>query len=74
MLNIGADVCIFGRAHIDSVTSWQKMTDTIVFLGEPAVRLCKKVRSKSSGNWYKITSNFNIYRPMFNIGADVISS
>jgi hypothetical protein len=33
------------------------MTDTIVFLGQPAVRLCKKVRSKWSGNWYKITSN-----------------
>jgi hypothetical protein len=48
---------IFGRSHIENVNSWQKMTDTIVFLGEPAVRLCKKVRSKWSGNWYKITSN-----------------
>ena len=48
---------IFGQSHIENVNSWQKMTDTIVFLGEPAVRLCKKVRSKWSGNWYKITSN-----------------
>jgi hypothetical protein len=57
MLNIVADVYIFGQSHVENVTSWQKMTDTIVFLGEPAVRLCKEVRSKWSGNWYKITSN-----------------
>jgi hypothetical protein len=47
---------IFGRSHIENVTSRQKMTDTVVFVGEPAVRLCKKVRSKWSGNWYKTTS------------------
>jgi hypothetical protein len=40
----------FVRYHIKNVASWQKMTDTIVFLEEPAVRLCKKVRSKWSGN------------------------
>jgi hypothetical protein len=50
MFNIGANVYIFGRSHIKNVTSRQKMTDTIVFLEEPAVRLCKKVRSKWSGN------------------------
>jgi hypothetical protein len=33
-----------------NVYSWQKMTDTIVFLKQPAVRLCKKVRSMWSGN------------------------
>jgi hypothetical protein len=33
----------FGRSHVRNVNSWQKMTDTIVFLGEPAVRLCEKV-------------------------------
>jgi hypothetical protein len=47
---------IFGQSHIENVNRWQKMTDTIVFVGEPAVRLCKKVRSRWSGNWYKITS------------------
>jgi hypothetical protein len=57
MLNIGADVHIFGRSHIENVNSWQKMTDTIVFLEQPAVQFCKKVRSKWCGNWYKITSN-----------------
>jgi hypothetical protein len=62
---------IFGQCHIENVTSRQKMTDTIVFLGEPAVRSCKKVRSMWSGNWYKITSNFYIYWPMLNVGADV---
>jgi hypothetical protein len=49
---------IFGRSHIENVNSWQKMTDTIVFLGQPAVRLCIKVHSKWSENWCKITSNF----------------
>jgi hypothetical protein len=48
---------IFKQSHIENVNSWQKMTDAIVFLGELAVRLCKEVRSKLSGNWYKITSN-----------------
>jgi hypothetical protein len=48
---------IFGQSHIENVYSWQKTTDTIVFLGESAVRLCKKIRSKWSGNWCKITSN-----------------
>jgi hypothetical protein len=43
---------IFGRSHIENVTSWQKTTDTIVFVEEPVVRLCKKVRSKWSGNCY----------------------
>jgi hypothetical protein len=33
-------MCMFGRSHIENVTRWEKMTDTIVFLGEPAVRLC----------------------------------
>jgi hypothetical protein len=28
---------IFGQSHIENVYSWQKTTDTIVFLGEPAV-------------------------------------
>jgi hypothetical protein len=51
MFNIGANVYIFGRSHIKNVTSRQKMTDTIVFLEEPAVRLCKKVRSKWFGIW-----------------------
>jgi hypothetical protein len=62
---------IFGRSHIENVKSWQKTTDTTVFLVDPAVRLCKKVRSKWSGNWYKITSNFFTFRPMLNIGANV---
>jgi hypothetical protein len=48
------------------------MTDTIVFLDEPGVRLCKKVRSKWSG---KLVQNeltvFYIYKPMLNIGTDV---
>jgi hypothetical protein len=48
---------IFGRSHIENVNSRQKLTDTIVFLEQPAVRLCKKVRSKWSGNWCKITLN-----------------
>jgi hypothetical protein len=61
----------FGQSPIENVNSWQKMTDTMVFLREPAVRLCKKVCSKWSGNWYKVTSNFYIYRPTLNIGADV---
>jgi hypothetical protein len=63
MLNIGAPMFIFGRSHIENVNSRQKMTDTIVFLGEPAVRLCKKVRCKWSGNWYKITSNLLLFAP-----------
>jgi hypothetical protein len=62
---------IFGQSHIENAISRQKMTDTIVFLGQPAVRLCKKVRSKWSGNGYKITSNFYIYRPMLNLGDNV---
>jgi hypothetical protein len=36
---------IFGRSHIEIDTGWQKMTDTIVFFGDPAVRLCKKGKS-----------------------------
>jgi hypothetical protein len=64
---------IFGRSHIENAIRWQKMTDTIVFLGEPTVRLCEKVRSKWSGNWCKIPSNFLhrpiVYRPY--IGVDV---
>jgi hypothetical protein len=62
---------IFGRSHIENVYSRQKMTDTIVFLGEPAVRLCKKVRSKWSGNQIKVTKVFYIYRLIFNMGANV---
>jgi hypothetical protein len=39
---------IFGRSHIENVYSWQKMTDTIVILGEPAVQLCKNFDSSGS--------------------------
>jgi hypothetical protein len=62
---------IFGRSHIENVYSRQKMTDTTVFLGEPAVRLCKKVRSKWFGNQIKIISKFFTYWPMFNMDANV---
>jgi hypothetical protein len=44
---------IFVRSYIENGNSKQKTTDTIVFLRAPAVRICTKVRSKWSGNWYK---------------------
>jgi hypothetical protein len=62
---------IFGRSPIKNIISQQKMTNTIVFLRQLAVRLCKNVRSKWCGNWYKITSNLYIYKPILNIGANV---
>jgi hypothetical protein len=62
---------IFGRSHIENVNSWQKMTNTIVFLGEPAVRLCKKFVPSGPETGTKLHQSYYIYRPMLNIGANV---
>jgi hypothetical protein len=62
---------IFGQSHIENVNSQQKMTDTIVFLGNQLSDYVKKFVPSGPETGTKLHQTFYIYRPMLNIGANV---